>query len=69
MAVLNKFRNFLFAIMFQLTSPDKKYRMNTYRMYKTFYVRSNRSQNSFLWNAQGPCEFPEGIETLFGGNF
>ena len=69
MAVLNKFRNFLFAIMFQLTSTNKKYRMNTYRMYKTFYVRSNRSQNSFLWNAQGPCEFPGSTEKLFGGNF
>ena len=69
MAVLNKFRNFLFTIMFQLTSPDKKNRINTYRMYKTFYVRSNRSQNSFLWNAQGPCGFPGDTETLFGGNF
>ena len=56
MAVLNKFRNFLFAIMFQLTSPDKKYRMNTHRMYKTFY------QKLFLWNAQWPSGFPGSTE-------
>ena len=69
MAVLNKFRNFLFTIMFQLTTADKEYRMITYKMYKTFYVRSKRSQNSFLWNAQGPCGFPGDTKTLFGGNF
>lgn len=38
MAVLNKFRNFLFTVMFQLTSLCEKCRMNTYRMYKAFYV-------------------------------
>ena len=43
MAVLNKFRNFLFTVMFQLTTADKEYRMNTYRMYKTFYIRFVRS--------------------------
>lgn len=62
MAVLNKFRNFLFAIMFQLTTADKEYRMNTYKMYKTFYIRFARSQKLFLWNAQWPSGFPGSSE-------
>mgnify|MGYP007038510028 CR=1 FL=1 len=59
MAVLNKFRNFLFAIMFQLTTADKEYRMNTY---KTFYIRFVRSPKLFLWNAQWPSGFPGSTE-------
>ena len=65
MAVLNKFRNFLFTIMFQLTRRSKKCRINTYRMYKTFYIRSNRWQIRSSGMRKGPADFGKHRETVW----